>query len=210
MGNTGKLLWVACFAALGVSACRAATPPASLMESGPVTAADYDRILETWTRSQKVYDGLDSILFVHATFHSPPFRRAFLLRHPEVYGPGSEIASRLLLTRPEAEQELEFFISATTYDRSWNDFDAPDSIWRVTLEGHDTEKVDGRIHRVKTTANLRIIYPYISNFARTYSARFPLTTITGDPVVSARSTGFVLRLTSALGEAELEWQLAPM
>src|SRR5688572_791877 len=116
----------------------------TLQPTGGVRAEDYNEILKRWTRDDEVYDGLDSKLFVSATFHSPEFRRAFAMRHTDVYGQGSEEAGRLLLTSPEAEEHLEFFFSASTSSPQWNDFDKENSIWRVTLEGEGNEKVDGK------------------------------------------------------------------
>ena len=54
--------------------------------------------------------------------------KTFLLRHPDVYGRGSETARRLALTLPDADEDIEFFFSAFTTDIKWNDFDEDDSI----------------------------------------------------------------------------------
>ena len=107
------------------------------------------------------------------------------------------------------DEAIEFFFSAATNDHRWNDFDEDDSIWRVTLTGDGGEPVDGKVIRIRTTANVRVIYPYISDFARTYAARFPRTDRNGRPVISSASTGFELKFVSALGEAQLRWALAP-
>jgi hypothetical protein len=197
-------------AVLVVGLIGCATPvPLTLTPTREIKASDYDDVLQRWTRRDDVYDGLDSKLFVHATFHSPEFRRAFALRHTDVYGPGSEEASRLLLTSPEAEEQLEFFFSASTSSPPWNDFDRQDSIWRVTLEGDDHERVDGKVQRLRASANLRVIYPYITDFAKTYAVRFPRTTPSGRPIISNFTERFVLRFSSALGTANLVWNLRP-
>lgn len=181
----------------------------SLQPRRDLDASDYASVLGAWTREEEIYDKLDSILFVSSTFYSPEFRRAFLLRHPDVYGPGSEEASRLLLTSPDAEVFHEFFFSAATSDMRWNDFDKKASIWRVTLQSGDSERVDGEVKRVKTTANLQVIFPYITPFSRTYRVRFPLSTVAGDALITGRTERITLRFTSALGEAELVWRLSP-
>src|SRR5256885_11940883 len=98
---------------------------------------------------------------------SPEFRRVFSLRHTEVYGPGSE-ETAVLITNAEAEEQLEFFISASTSSPQWNDFDRDNSIWRVTLESEDHERVDCKVRRLRASANLRVIFPYISDYAKTY------------------------------------------
>lgn len=196
---------------LGVlGACAAPQKPISLVARDDIKPEDYDVILDQWTREDRVYQGLESKLFVFSTFHSPEFRKVFLLRHPDVYGPGSEVARRLALTAPEADEAIEFFFSASTTDAKWNDFEKENSIWRVTLTGDDGHPVDGKVVRLKTTANLRVMYPYITDFARTYAVRFPRTDAEGAPVISSATKQLKLQFASALGRARLVWDLVPV
>lgn len=192
-----------------LASCAGQPEPVSLQATRELHAQDYDEVLARWTRKDQVYDGLDSKLFAFATFHSPEFRRAFLLRHTDVYGKGSEEASRLMLTTPDAEENLEFFFAASTSSPTWNDFAEKDSIWRITLEGDEGERVDGTVEKLKTTANLRVIYPFINDWARTYAVRFPRVSAMGKPIISAQSKQFTMRVASALGEARLTWKLIP-
>lgn len=201
-----RFMGFAAFAALSLS-CASVEDRVTLQSERELEPVDYRGALARWTRSDEIYSGLHSVLFVHATLHSPDFRRAFLLRHPDVYGPGSEEAGRLLLTGPEAELHHELFMSVSTSKPTWNDFQQESSIWRITLHGDDGEPVDGEVRLIKTTANLRVIYPYITDFARTYALRFPLKTVSGRPVLSPATRRLVLRIASALGEAELVWAL---
>ena len=183
----------------------------SLQPRSGLTPDDYDDVLDAWTQHDKLYDRLDSLMFVFSTFHSPEFRKAFLLRHADVYGPGSETASHLTLTDPEAEHFHEFFVSVSTSRAEWNDLDKnKDSIWRVTLAGEGEEMVvGGTVERIRTTANIRKIYPYITDYARTYRIRFPLTTVSGKPLLSNQTTQLTLRIASALGACEMTWFLQP-
>lgn len=202
------VLFVAALTGLG--ACSHQAPLLSLQPRGTLTAADYEEVLADWTREDRLYDGLDSQLFVYSTFHSPEFRKTFLLRHPNVYGRGSEAASRLALTQLDGVEAIEFFFSAFTSDIKWNDFDREDSIWRVVLKSDESDAVDGQISRVKPTANLRVIYPYISDFSRTYVVRFPRTDAAGTPVISSMSKEIELLFLSALGRVKLHWKLMPI
>jgi hypothetical protein len=197
-------------ALIGVAFACASSDRLSLTPRVSLTSDDYDDILEDWTRKDEIYDALDSVLFVFVTFHSPEFRKAFILRHPDVYGPGSDEASRIALTNPTAELYHEFFISASTNDVTWNDLDKNEkSIWRVTLIGDGDEVVEGTVEKVKTTANIREIYPHITDFAKTYRVRFPLTGVSGKPIITSHTSHFTLRIASALGAAEMSWDLRP-
>ena len=57
--------------------CAHHQPALSLQPRTSMTANDYEKVLEDWTREDR-HDGLESKLFVHATFHSPEFRKDFL------------------------------------------------------------------------------------------------------------------------------------
>jgi hypothetical protein len=201
-----RCTWMALTLLLGCSSVESRSFP--LTPTGNITADDYEDVLEQWTRRDEVYDKLYSVAFLHATYHSPAFRRAFLVRHPNVYGPGSEEASRLMLTRPEAENFHEFFVSVSTSNPKWNDLNRDDSIWQVTLTSDGGEPVDADVARVKTTANLRAIYPYITPYAKTYAVRFPRSTFTGQPVLTPKTKALELHVKSALGEASLVWRIA--
>ena len=207
----GLMRWGTVAVMLAVGGCQGSRGvPLKLMPAPALTSDDYEWALDRWTRSDKVYRQLDSIAFIHVTFHAPEFRKAFALRHKDVYGPGSEEASRVLMTRPEGEAAHEFFMSVATTDVTWNDFDQSDSIWRVTLQGDDREPVDAQIERIKVNANLRAIYPFITPFAKTYALRFSLSSLGGVPVLTAQTKRLALRIASALGTADMVWELVPM
>jgi hypothetical protein len=169
-------------------------------------------VLKTWTRSAKIYQGLDSQMFVTATFHSPEFRRVFALAFPEIYGHGGNITRRELVDLThDIEQYLTFFVSAYTADRKWNDLAKPDSIWRLSLEGEDGISVSPtEIIPVKIDANLQAVYPYIDRFDKAYLVRFKLADPMNRLVVKASSDHFNLKVVSALGKANLRWLLEPV
>lgn len=194
---------------LGAACARSEPRRVRLQHLSAPAAEDYDEVLERWTRSDKVYSLLEARLFVSATFHSPEFRQAFAVAHPNVFGPGSDEARRLASLEGGAEENFEFFFSAYTANATWNDFGKEDSIWRVTLEGDDGERVDGVVTRLRTNANQRVMYPYVSAWAKTYTVRFPRTGAAGQLLISPASKQFTLRFTSALGEGVLTWHLEP-
>tara|TARA_Y100001934_G_C12317815_1_gene758465 strand:- start:1078 stop:1725 length:648 start_codon:yes stop_codon:yes gene_type:complete len=179
--------------------------------SESMSASDYPKVLETWTRSSKIYDSLESKAFVTATFHSPEFRRAFAAAFPEIYGHGGNITRRELVDLTDnIEQYLNFFVSIYTANPKWNDLAKIDSIWQLSLTGErDIAVKPAAVIPVKLDANLRAVYPYIGRFDKAYLVRFPLTDPLNRLVVPTSSQGFGLRIASALGKTSLEWQLLP-
>jgi hypothetical protein len=195
-----------------VAGCAAAPARPSLYgperKMGP---GDYPEILRSWTRSARVYQGFDTKMFVSATLHSAELRRAFGMAFPEIYGHGGSVTRRELVELTgDVEQFHTFFVAAYTADDKWNDLAMPDSIWHLSLIGSDEVVVDpSSVEIIRVDANLTMVYPYITRFDRVYLVRFPLTDAMGRLVLDPKSTSATLRLASALGVAELRWELVP-
>ncbi len=182
-----------------------------LNASRPLQASDYPGVIDTWTRSDKVYKSLDTKLFVSSTCHAPEFRRAFAMAFPDIYGQGGEITRRELVDLSgDVEQYNNFFVSMHTAKGKWNDLAREDSIWRVTLMGNEGVEVSpAEILSIKIDANLRNVYPYIGDFDKAYLVRFPLTDPMRRLIIDRDATEFTLRIASALGVATMKWELAP-
>ena len=215
-GMTNQLRYVLIvfgIALFAVSACAPKLRPASLFgPTQPFEAKDYSSVLKTWTRSTKVYGSLDTKLFIDATLHSPEFRRVFALAFPDIYGQGGEVTRRELVDLSGGiEQYVNFFISAYTAETKWNDFNQPDSIWRLTLSSNEGIVVSpAQIIQVKIDANLKAVYPHIDGFDRAYLIRFPLTDPMQRLLLKRDTQSLTLRAASALGVADLTWQLEPL
>jgi hypothetical protein len=199
-----------CLALCGAG-CSPPRPAVLHSPTTPLSAEDFPVVLSTWTRTDKVYQGLDNKLFVTATYHAPELRRAFAIAFPEIYGHGGTVTRQELVDlTPAAEQSNTFFLAAYTPDTKWNDLAQTDSIWRVTLIGdNEVAAAPVEIQQVKVDENLRVVYPYIGRFDRCYLVRFPLADPMERLVIDPGGTGFRLRVASALGAAELVWQLSP-
>lgn len=181
-------------------------PPVSLAVRNALTAADYPDILGEWTRNERIYNNVGSVLFVNATLLSPEVAEAAKIRGVSVWGPGGETVddvSQKPKTPPPGGPE--FFFSASTAVTRWNDFGNHDSIWRVTLENESGVRVAGEVTKIKTTANVRSTYPYVTEFAKTYLVRFPPGAEGGAPILGLATKSLTLRFTSGLGEAVLVW-----
>lgn len=191
--------------------CTTPRPAAFYGHGRSLALEDYPAVIDTWTRSDRVYSGFDTKIFVTATFHSPEFRRAFAIAFPEIYGHGGNITRRELVDLTgDIEQFHNLFMAVYTPELKWNDLAQPDSIWRISLIGADEVAVDPtEIIMVKIDANLRAVYPYVGRFDMGYLVRFPLTDAMKRVVVHGGTRNVTLRIASALGVAELRWDLAP-
>ena len=200
-------------AVLGIAFGCTETRPGVLY--GPpqvLDAKDYPSVLGTWTRGDKIYSGFDTRLFVTATYHSPEFRRGFAEAFPGIYGHGGKITRRELVDLTgDVEQFHNFFVSVYTPNARWNDLAKPDSIWNLTLHGNDDTMVKAHeILPIKIDENLRLVYPYIGAFDKTYLVRFRLADPLGRMLVTPQSTAFRIELVSALGTAQLDWKLVAL
>jgi hypothetical protein len=198
----------------GTAVAGCSSPPVRASLYGPqrkIGPADYAEVLRTWTHSARVYQSFDSKLFVNATLHSPELRRAFAQAFPEIYGHGGTVTRRELVDLTgDVEQFHTFFLAVYTADDKWNDLAMPDSIWHLSLIGSDEVVVDpSSIEIIRKDANLAAVYPYITTFDKIYLVRFPLTDAMSRLVLDPRSTSATLRIASALGVAELRWDLEP-
>jgi len=165
--------------------------------------------LEAWTRKGRLYKNLESKLFISATFHAPEFRRAFAVAFPDVYGHGGTVTRRELVDLTgEVEQYHTFFVSMYTPIEKWNDLNQQDSIWRVTLQSSNEVSVSPKeIIPVTIDANLRAVYKHIDQFDEAYLMRFPLADPMQQVVINPQTSWYSLRIASALGVAELKWDL---
>jgi hypothetical protein len=193
----------------GLTGCQAARPAVLYGSENHLTATDYPRVLRTWTRSAKIYRGLDDKLFVTATYHAPELRRAFALAFPDIYGHGGKITRRELVDLTGGvEQHHNFLLAVYTPDVRWNDMGRDDSIWRLSLKGsQDIEVGPDEVVPIKMDENLRAVYPYISRFDKVYLVRFPLVDPLQRMVIEGDASGITLRIASALGGADMHWLL---
>lgn len=196
-------------AALWLPACSARRPAILYGSESRLVAADYPAVLRTWSRSAKIYQGLDDKLFVTATYHAPELRRAFALAFPDIYGHGGKITRRELVDLTGGvEQHHNFLFAVYTPDNRWNDLGRDDSIWRLSLKGSsDTEVGPDEVVPIKMDENLRAVYPYITRFDKVYLVRFPLVDPLQQLVIEGDATTISLRIASALGGANMVWQL---
>jgi hypothetical protein len=201
--------------ALALAGCS--TAPPRVGEAPPHVAdaaaeSSYHQVFERWTRHDEVYDVLDTRMFVAATLESADFRRAKVERLALFQGlPNSARDAELSRELAQAEKGYAFFMGVHTPDSRINDFDRPWSIWRVALHTSAGEVTPTEIVRLgRPDANTRGIYLYLGDFWIGYRVQFPATLPDGRPVLAAEDRELALRLSSAVGKAEMLFPAAPV
>lgn len=193
-------LALAVLAGLGCSAGRiprigGEPPPAfdsSAREHG------YQDVLERFTRSQALYDNLDTNVFLRATWQSPTFVEARVARVATFQGMPPEAAAQALAAeRARLGDAVEFFLAVHVNDSRHDDFGRPGSLWRLALETDGREVLPTSVERLgRTNVQLQSVYSYLEAFWVGYRVRFP-------HVDLRPGQHFSLRVASALGRAEL-------
>jgi hypothetical protein len=168
----------------------------------------YDGVREHWTRSERLLKELDMPLHVHATLFSPQFAAAYLKKRAQIFRlTASEQLAEERQLRDQAGSGYYFFVSATSHERNWIDFERPNSVWRIALLNDKGEQVaPSKIQLERINATVNELFPYVTEFARVYTIRFPLALPDGRPLVRSGDERLVLLFTGPLGHAELTWR----
>jgi hypothetical protein len=191
--------------------CNPASTPVSLAPPlERVTAKDYDRLRERWTRSAQIIKLLDTTLRVHATLYSPEFIAAFGAMNGQLFKlPDGERTKLERQLGDEARRTHSFFVAASTSDMRWNDLEGKESVWRMALVNDQQEQltpVEVRPQRDITPTTIEL-FPFVGDFYRTYIVRFRQALPDGRPLVRADTRQLLLRFSGALGQTDLVWRL---
>ena len=178
----------------------------------PVSAKDYDKVRDRWTRSGKIFQPktLDTTLRVHATLYGPEFVSAYIAKSAKVFRLSLQEEAQLK-RRLDEETTRGFvvFVGASTSDVRWNDFERkPGSVWQLGLVNDQQEQVnpeDVKPER-EVTPTITELFPYVEDFYRAYTIRFPKQPPGGRPLLRAETERLTLRFSGALGQTDLEWR----
>lgn len=196
--------------ATSLTACSHAPPMPGRFDStgADVRAEDYPHVYASWTRDNRMYDGLENKVFLAASFLTPELRTAIRTAYPDVVGHGS-VVTRDELTNAQSAPNT-FFLSVYTADRRWNDLDKPKTMWRLSIMT-DNGMVDAtEVIHVRMDANLREIFPVIGRYDECYLVRFPQIASSSDgdkQLIDDKVTAVKLRMAAAIGETILTYDM---
>lgn len=195
MRGPGRLWAATILAALLVLGCQSFR---FALYSGPFDDVEYRNAFNRWTNEGKIYDRLDTVIFVRATLKSQEFTTRYVDTYARAYQLNEEeklnLAKRL---QKEAVENYEFLLTAFTSVESENILDRPRSSYKLSLmtpDGRRLKPVD--IRRIKKVSEaMKDFFPYINRWRSVYTVRFA-----GPP-----QEGAVLVVAGPLGKIELPY-----
>lgn len=163
-----KRRWLLVVALLGLS-CR------SLPFPDPHLEGDYGKALKRWTRAVTLYSGLETRAFVRVVYLSPEFVAAQATEIARMRAELPDQAAQTLARLRDEYRKPSFFAVAYFPDRTANDLNEPDSVWRIALNLGTGEHTPEHIVRYDRpfNAELRALYPYLDEYSTAYLIRFP-------------------------------------
>jgi hypothetical protein len=169
--------------------------------------APYEEVYARWTRSGNIYRELTLVLDARVTYRSEEFQEVFLRRYAEVYRVReAELARLLAEERERAGRDLRFLLVAYTAQRDWNDFEKPDSIWRLFLQNERGQRLPvTEKRRLENRTELEGFF-LLGPWSEAYELVFDLR---GEEAGGFKAERLTLVVASVLGEAEFCWDLGP-
>ena len=199
---------------LSIAAAGCAGVPPAIGEPAPevpdrTAEASYQAVLRRVTDRREVYSGIDTQLFCAATYQSAEFREA-RVRRQAIFQTWPEPKLEEALAREQAEstQVHELVLGVSIVDRRFDDFDSKNTIWRLSLVTDQGEVTPLAIRRVgRANLDLRAYYPYLGDFWTMYTVRFPVA-VAGRPLVAPNTRTLQFRMSSTLGQVEMNFPVA--
>jgi len=152
-----------------------ATGCRSLPFPDPQLEGEYGMALKKWTRKVALYSGLETRAFVRMVYLSPEFvnAQALELSHMRAELP-DQAAATLAHLRAEYRQP-SFFAVVYIPDKTANDWNQKDSVWRLALSMGIGERPPDSVRRyeVPFNAEIRALYPYLDDYSVGYLIHFP-------------------------------------
>lgn len=150
-------------------ACR------TLPFADPHLEGEYGKAVKKWTRRVALYSGLDTNAFVRIVYLSPEFVAAQAREISKMRAELPDKAAETLARMLEQARHPTFFAVAYMPDKTANDWNEPNSVWRIALNLGLGEKAPERVQRfeVPFNAELRVLYPYLDDYSVGYLLRFP-------------------------------------
>jgi hypothetical protein len=104
-------------------------------------------------------------------------------------------------------RQPSFFAVAYFPDKTANDWNEPQSVWRIAVNLGMGERAPDRILKYERPFNpeMRALYPYLDEYSTAYQLRFPVQE--APPASAQRSQEIYLVVAGALGTMRFDWRV---
>jgi hypothetical protein len=160
---------LALVAALALCGCRSLPFPEPRLE-GP-----YGKALDRWTRRTTLYVGLETRAIARIVYLSPEFVGAQAAQISNMRAELPDQAAHTLAKMREQARTPTFFAVLYTPDKTANDWNEPNSVWRLAVNVGLGQVGPDKVERMEKpfNAELRALYPYLDDYSQAYRLHFP-------------------------------------
>jgi len=191
--------------------CASGPEPVTLTSEWPGRTDSYDEVSDRWTRRGKLTasfaEGMDRVLDVSATFHSPEWRTAYVdFRVKREMLPASRRSELVAEQHAADEKYYEVTLLVQTHSFRENDLQkGKRSVWRLALVDASGNEIEpSEVESVRTPREfLKPYFPDLDPRHEIYRARFPKE---GANLFAAGARRFSLKMASSRGGIELIWK----
>jgi len=185
------------------TACRSLPFPDPHLE-GP-----YGAELKKWTRTVAFYSGLETRAFVRVVYLPPEFVQAQATELSRMRAELPDQAAATLARLREEYRQPSFFAVAYFPDKTANDWNEPQSVWRIAVNVGMGERAPDRIVRYDRPFNAeqRALYPYLDEYSTAYQLRFPAQEAPPASAQQVTSQEIYLVVAGALGAMRFDWRI---
>jgi hypothetical protein len=135
----------------------------------------YGQVLKRWTRTLTLYSGLETRAFVRVVYLSPEVVEAQTAEIVRLRDELPDQAAQTLERMRYENRKPSFFAVAYLPDRTANDWDAANSVWRLAVNMGLGEQSPEKVERFERpfNAEMRVLYPYLDEYSIAYKITFP-------------------------------------
>lgn len=141
----------------------------------PHLEGEYGMALKQWTRAVALYSGLETRAFVRLVYLSPQFVEAQAKQLSKMRAELPDQAAATLQKLRDENRNPSFFAVTYIPDKTANDWQNKDSVWRIALNLGFGEQSPSSVTRFEPpfNAELRALYPYVDDYSVAYRIQFP-------------------------------------
>ncbi len=195
---------------LALAACGGPKIVSLAEPAQPLSADDYWKQINRWTRVGTVRSDFDSDLIVKATLHAPEFRSAYVAKVTDIFKVGKEhLDTERAKLFAEVAEVWEFHVESAAHRFEFNELSIKKNVWRIVLlddQGHEVLPVEIKPDRPRRSLE-PLLYPYIDDFSKGWRLRFPKKKPDGAPLANPETKSLTLRFAGPPGSTDLVWQL---